>query len=185
MKLLVACECSGVVRDAFRAVGVNAWSCDIKPGVGPHHIQGDCLDVMTWGWDGMVAHPPCTRLANSGFHWMARRNLYDETVEAAWFFEQLRNAPIPRIAIENSLPHGDAVKLLGTFDQLVRPYWFGDEGNKATCWWLKGFPPLIATIYAKRVDVIIGMGGGKERAANRAVFGRGMAAAMAHQWTTP
>ena len=145
MKVLVACEYSGTVRDAFRARGHEAMSCDLLPTdvPGPHH-QGDVRDVLGEGWDLMVAHPPCTYLSVSGMHW-TRRGLRDPqlTEDALDFVRLLMDAPIPRIAIENP------VSIISTTirrpDQTVQPWMFGHDASKKTCLWLKGLPPLRPT----------------------------------------
>ena len=144
MKVLIACEYSGIVRDAFIAEGFEAMSCDLldTETPGPHY-KGNVLDILFEGWDLMIGHPPCTRLANSGVQWLKRRNLWAELGEAAGFFNNLLNAPIPYIAIENPIPHKYAVQLIGRkYDQLIQPYQFGHGESKATCLWLKGLPKL-------------------------------------------
>lgn len=157
MKVLIACEFSGVVRDAFIKQGHDAWSCDLLPTERPGpHYQGDVLDIIDHGWDLMVAHPPCTYLANSGVRWLwikgpdgtraqntARwRNMDD----AATFFRTLLDAPIPRVAIENPIMHGHANKIVGRRqDQVVQPWMFGHPEQKATCLWLKNLPKLEPT----------------------------------------
>lgn len=138
----MACEFSGIVRDAFRARGHDAWSCDLLPTerLGPH-IQGDVLDVLGDGWDLMVAHPPCTYLSRAGARWWRGRERLAE--EAAAFVLALWNAPIPRVAIEN--PIGQLNRLWRYPDQTIEPWHFGDPYTKRTCLWLRGLPPLMAT----------------------------------------
>lgn len=153
-RVLVACEYSARVRDAFRAQGCDAWSCDLEPCEGDPqwHIQGDVLDVIAGKtgqspsntWDLMIAHPPCTYLAASGMHWTVR-GLRDPalTDRAADFFAMLYNAPIARKCIEN--PIGCMSKRLVAPTQKIQPWQFGDPESKLTCLWLVGLPPLVAT----------------------------------------
>lgn len=145
MRVLIACEYSGAVRDAFRAAGHNAMSCDLLPSEvpGPHY-QGDARDVLGDGWDLMVAHPPCTYLSVSGMHW-TRRGLRDPqlTEDALDFVRLLLAAPIPRIALENP------VSIISTRirkpDQIVQPWQYGHDASKTTCLWLKNLPALQPT----------------------------------------
>lgn len=142
MRVLVACEFSGTVRDAFAALGHDAWSCDLLPTEKPgQHIQADVLSVLGDGWDLMVAHPPCTYLSASGLHWNRRRGgrlaLTEQSIE---FARALMWAPIPRIAIEN--PVGCLSRALRAPDQIVQPWMWGDDASKATCLWLVGLPQL-------------------------------------------
>jgi hypothetical protein len=142
MKVLVACEYSGRVRDAFLALGHQAMSCDLLPTdvPGPHH-QGDVFDVINDGWDLMVAHPPCTYLSVSGMHWTTR-GLRDPqlTEDAMAFVERLMNAPIKRIALEN--PVSIISSRIRKPDQIIQPWWFGEDASKKTCLWLKDLPKL-------------------------------------------
>lgn len=142
MKVLVACECSGRVREAFRRRGHDAWSCDIKPSEddSPHHIQGDVLDIMGWGWDMMIAHPPCTYLSYAGTrHWNnpGRAELREE---ALGFFLRLYNAEIEKVCVEN--PVGYMNTVFRKPDQIIHPYYWGGTDLKRTCLWLKGLPLL-------------------------------------------
>lgn len=145
MRVLIACEYSGAVRDAFRARGHDAMSCDLLPtdAPGPHY-QGDVGQVLGDGWDLMIAHPPCTYLSVSGMHW-TRRGLRDPqlTENALEFVRLLMDAPIPRIAIEN--PVSVISTRIGKPDQIINPYQFGHDASKKTCLWLKGLPPLKPT----------------------------------------
>lgn len=145
MRVLVACEYSGTVRDAFRARGHDAMSCDLLPtdAPGPHY-QGDVRDVLDDGWDLMVAHPPCTYLSVSGMHW-TRRGLRDAklTEDALAFVRLLMDAPIARIAVEN--PVSIISSRIRKPDQTVQPWMFGHDASKKTCLWLKGLPPLRPT----------------------------------------
>ena len=143
MRVLVACEFSGVVRDAFRALGHDAWSCDLLPSESDPrwHIQGDVLDMIGEGWDLMVAHPPCTHLAVSGSRWFRYKLV--EQAAALSFVSELLTAPIKRIALENP------VSIISTKirkpDQIIQPWQFGHGETKTTCLWLKGLPPLKPT----------------------------------------
>lgn len=142
MRVLVACEFSGIVRDAFAARGHDAWSCDLLPTERPgNHIQGDVLDILDDGWDMMIAHPPCTHLATSGaryFH--IKRNLQESALD---FVIALMNAPIPRIAVEN--PVSIISSRIRQPDQVIQPNQFGEDASKATCLWLKNLPLLQPT----------------------------------------
>lgn len=147
MRVLVACEYSGAVRDAFRANGYDAMSCDLLPSdvPGPHYT-GDVRDVLGDGWDLMVAHPPCTYLCSSGLHWNKRvPGRAALTEEALDFVRLLLDAPIERIALEN--PIGCISTRIRKPDQTVQPYYFGDDASKSTALWLKNLPPLIGTAY--------------------------------------
>ena len=154
MKVLVACEYSGRVRDAFIAQGHNAMSCDMLPSEteGPHY-QGDVRDVLGDGWDLMIAHPPCTRLTNSGVRWLhvpppgkTKQEMWADLDAAADFYMLLRNAPIPRKAIENPVMHCYARERIGNTErQVVQPWWFGEPAFKATGFELIGLPKLNAT----------------------------------------
>jgi len=143
-RVLVACESSGVVRDAFRARGHDAWSCDLLPTERPGpHIQGDVLEVLKDGWDLMIAHPPCTYLSRAGARWWGGDNREWAALEAAQLVRALWEAPIPRVAIEN--PVGMLWQIWRKPDQAIEPWMFGDPYTKKTCLWLRGLPPLIAT----------------------------------------
>jgi len=111
MKVLVACEFSGVVREAFRRCGHNAWSCDLLPADdgSEYHIHGNAREVLDGQWDLLIAHPPCTRLANSGVRWLQERNLWNELDDACALFRMFLNAPVPRICVENPIPHKYAI----------------------------------------------------------------------------
>lgn len=141
MRVLVACEFSGIVRDAFIAAGHDAVSCDLLPTErpGPHH-QGDVLPLLSQGWDMMIAHPPCTYLCSSGLHWNTRRpERAILTEEALLFVRTLLDAPIPRIALEN--PVGCISTRIRKPEQIIQPWMFGEDASKGTCLWLKGLPP--------------------------------------------
>jgi site-specific DNA-cytosine methylase len=143
MKVLVACEFSGVVAGAFRKRGHYALSCDLLPAEDnqDYHYHGDVRDIINWDWDLMIAHPPCTRLATSGNRW--RKGKEKEEQEAIDFVQMLMDAPISKIAIEN--PVGILSTRIRKPDQIVQPWWFGDEATKTTCLWLKNLPPLVPT----------------------------------------
>jgi hypothetical protein len=148
MRVLVACEYSGTVRDAFAALGHDAWSCDILPTDAPgKHYQGDVTDILGDGWDLLIGHPPCTYMTNSGVCWLHKDpSRWQKLDEAAAFFLTLWNAPVPRIAIENPVMHKYAKERIGVEQaQTVQPYHFGHMEQKATCLWLKGLPRLEAT----------------------------------------
>lgn len=192
MKVLIACEFSGVVRDAFAAKGHDAWSCDILPSERPgNHVQGDVLDILGDGWDLMIAHPPCTYLSRAGARWWSdpeRQKLADE---AADFVFMLRDANIPRIAIEN--PIGQLNKRWRYPDQTIQPYQFGHPYSKATCLWLKNLPPLEPTNVLTEYTPLIR----SNVTANKNQKGKysgglitaktfqGIAEAMAEQWRKP
>ena len=147
MKILVACEYSGVVRDAFLRAGHYALSCDLLPcesTASGDHYQGDVRDVLDHGWDLMIAHPPCTYLSVSGMHW-TKRGLRDPklTEDALAFVRALMDAPIESIAIEN--PVSVISSRIRKPDQIVQPWQFGHDASKKTCLWLKNLPPLHAT----------------------------------------
>jgi len=196
MKVLIACEFSGIVREAFAKRGHEAWSCDFLPSEKPgKHIQSDVRDVLEDDWDLMIAHPPCTFLANSGVRWLFQDSKYmtkdlrwDYLKEAAKFFKELLNAPIPHIAVENPIPHKHAIELIGRkYDQLIQPWQFGEPYSKATCFWLKELPPLKPTkiIPKDRVKQQVWKEPpSKERWKNRSRTYPGIADAMAEQWGT-
>ena len=154
MKVLVACEFSGIVREAFAARGHEAMSCDLLPTeISGWHHQGDVRDVLDDDWDLMVAHPPCTRLSNSGVQWLRKPpkgrtlvEMWRELFEGAGFYRLFRHAVIPRIAIENPVMHCHARELCGHGPrQMVQPWWFGDPQFKATGFELMGLPDLVPT----------------------------------------
>lgn len=141
MRILVACESSGTVRDAFAARGHDAWSCDLLPADG-QHLCGDVREFLHFGWDLLVAHPPCTYLSVSGMHWTARGLRDPQLTESALdLVRLLMDAPVPRICIEN--PVSVISTRIRKPDQTVQPYQFGHDASKRTCLWLKGLPPLV------------------------------------------
>lgn len=148
MKILIACEYSGTVRDAFTAQGHDVTSCDILPTETPgKHYQGDVFDIINDGWDMMIAHPPCTYLSNSGVHWLHRQEgRWEKMREGAEFFKALWEAPIDKICVENPIMHKYAKEIIGgTHTQTVQPYWFGEDASKRTALWLKNLEPLEPT----------------------------------------
>lgn len=180
MKVLVACEFSGTVRDAFAALGHDAWSCDLLPSETPgNHLQCDVLSVLGGGWHLMIAHPPCTHLAVSGARWFANKKV--EQGEALNFVQQLMDAPIPKICIENP------VSIISTHickpTQIIQPWQFGHGETKATCLWLKGLPLLTPTnVVEGRENRIHRMPPGEWRWKERSRTFKGIADAMAQQW---
>lgn len=185
MRVLVACEYSGRVRDAFRAMGHDAISCDLlsSEAPGPHH-QGDVRAMLAQPWDLVVAHPPCTRLCNSGVRWLAERNLWQEMREAAEFFKLIMSAPIKKKAIENPIPHKYALEIIGRkYDQIIQPHQFGHGETKATCLWLENLDKLQPTNNVEgREQRIHLMSPGANRSHERSRFFPGIANAMAAQW---
>lgn len=182
MRVLVACEYSGAVRDAFRALGHDAMSCDLLPtdAPGPHH-QGDVRDVLHDGWGLMVAHPPCTHLAVSGARHFAAKKASGVQDEALDFVRLLMAAPIPRIAIEN--PISIISSRIRKPDQVIQPWMFGHGETKATCLWLKGLPKLTPTnIVPGREARIHKMPPSPDRWKKRSETFQGIADAMAQQW---
>lgn len=181
MRVLIACEYSGAVRDAFIAAGHDAVSCDLleteKPG--RPHYQGDVRDILHDGWDLMIAHPPCTHLAVSGARWFnEKRQEQEESIE---FVKLLMNAPIPMIAIEN--PVSIISSRIRKPSQIIQPWQFGHGETKATCLWLKGLPRLRPTnIVAGRENRIHRIPPGPARWKERSRTFPGIAQAMAEQW---
>ncbi len=180
MRVLVACEYSGTVRDAFRNQGHEAVSCDLLPSEKPGpHYQGDVFDIIGDGWDLMVAHPPCTHLAVSGARWFADK--LEQQRQALDFVRLLLLAPIPRIALEN--PVSVISSRLRKPDQVVQPWQFGHGECKATCLWLVGLPRLQATdVVAGREQRVHKLPPGPNRWKERSRTFAGIAAAMAAQW---
>jgi len=180
MRVLVACEFSGTVRDAFAARGHNAWSCDLLPSeTEGQHIQGDVLAVLDQGWDLMIAHPPCTHLAVSGAAWFKYKAV--EQAEALDFVRTLLAAPVPKIALENP------VSVISTKvrkpDQIIQPYQFGHSEMKTTCLWLKGLPKLVHTKVVERgYNRLHRLGPSPDRWKERSRTYKGIAEAMAEQW---
>jgi hypothetical protein len=148
MRVLVACEYSGTVRDAFIKKGHDAISCDLLPtdSPGPHY-QGDVFDIIHVGFDLMIAHPPCTYLSNSGVSWLYKQEgRWDKMKEGALFFKRLLESNIPRIAVENPIMHKYAKEIIGLDQsQVIQPWMFGHTEQKATCLWLNNLPLLVPT----------------------------------------
>lgn len=184
VRVLVACEFSGIVRDAFIARGHDAWSCDLLPcerdgSLRGWHYQRDVAEVIGFGWDLMVAFPPCTNLCVSGARWFKEKR--EEQSQAISFFMSLANAPIPRIAIEN--PIGVMSTAWRKPDQIIQPWQFGHGETKATCLWLKNLPKLTPTnIVDGREARVHREPPGPDRWKNRSRMYPGIAAAMAAQW---
>ena len=180
MKVLVACEYSGRVRDAFLALGHDAMSCDLLPTdvEGPHHM-GDVTELLHMGWDLMIAHPPCTHLAVSGSRWF--KDKVKEQAEALVFVQTLMDAPIAKIAIEN--PVSVISSRIRKPDQIIQPWQFGHGETKATCLWLKGLPKLTPTnVVEGREARVHRMPPGPDRWKERSRTYSGVAEAMAAQW---
>jgi hypothetical protein len=194
MRVLVGCEYSGRVRDAFIALGHDAISCDLLPtdSPGPHY-QGDVFDIIDDGFDLGIFHPPCTRLANSGVRWLSERDLWDEMRQAAEFYLRLRNCQIPKKCIENPVMHKYAREILGNVRrQVVQPWWFGEKTFKATGYELHGLPDLVATNKLeppkpgtdehKQWSWVHRCPPGPDRWKIRSTTPLGIAQAMANQW---
>jgi hypothetical protein len=203
MKVLVACEFSGAVRRAFRARGHDAWSCDLLPAEdgAPQHIQGDVRLILEQDWDMMIAHPPCTYLAVSGFHWNYRTpGRMEKTVEAIRFVETLWAARAKRVCVENPVGILSTMSRLGRPAQIVQPHQFGHDASKATCLWLRGLAPLRPTCLVEGRPVMMANGKIVRRWANQTDSGQnrlppsehramdrsrtypGLAEAMAARW---
>lgn len=182
MRILVACEFSGAVRDAFLRRGHDALSCDLLPTEAPGpHYQGDVRDVLDYPWDLMVAFPPCTHLCVSGSRHFAAKRMDGRQHAGASFVMALAKADIPRIAIEN--PIGIMSSLWRKPDQIIQPWQFGHGETKATCLWLKGLPPLRPTnVVEGREARIHRMPPSAERGKLRSATYAGIAEAMADQW---
>ena len=192
MKVLIACEYSGIVRDAFAAKGHDAWSCDILPteSLG-NHFQGDVLEYLDKGWDLMIAHPPCTYLSNAGARFLYPKGKLNEDryklgLKAKEFFIALYNAPINKICVEN--PISSKIFALPKYSQIIQPYEYGHPIQKRTCLWLKNLSQLKPTdiIFKRQSTKIPGNWfnkGGKDRQKNRSKFFQGIANAMADQWS--
>lgn len=195
MRVLVACEFSGVVRDAFARRGHDAWSCDILPTEKPgNHIQGDAVKVLRDGWDLLIAHPPCTYLSYAGLGRWNKPGRAEQREEAMMFFMQFINAPIKKIAVEN--PRGYPQKAYRKPDQVIQPFYFGHDARKLTCLWLKNLPPLWFTGVRETPKPVFVDGSGKARHFTDALTGKdrqhersrtfpGIAQAMAEQWGQP
>ena len=186
MRVLIAGETSARVRDAFRARGHDAWSCDLLPcdGDARWHIQGDMRPLLRDPWDMVIAHPPCTRLCNSGVRWLHERDLWAELEEACALFRACLDANADRVGVENPIMHKYARERIGVaHSQIIQPWQFGHGETKATCLWLKGLPPLTPTnVVMGREARIHKMPPGPERWKERNKTFQGIADAMAAQW---
>ena len=198
MKVLIGCEFSGRVRDAFASLGHDAWSCDLEPSEAKgNHIQEDILKHLDDGWDLAVMHPPCTHLCVSGARWWHAKVADGSQQAGIDFFLALANANIPKIAVEN--PIGLMSKKYRKPDQIIQPWQFGDEAQKSTCLWLKGLPKLIPTNIVGTGEIVTFKSGVRQpkwyfetlklsavertKARNRTF--QGIANAMATQWGGP
>lgn len=195
LKVLVACEFSGTVRNAFLARGHDAWSCDLLPSEdgSNRHIVGDARDLLDDGWDLLVAHPPCTRLCNSGVRWLSIPppfktigQMWTELEQGASLFGAFWNAPIERVAVENPVMHKHAKARIDGYQepaQSVQPWQYGHGETKRTCLWLRGLQPLTPTnIVDGREARVHRMPPGPDRWKERSRFFPGIADAMADQW---
>jgi hypothetical protein len=192
LKVLIACEYSGRVRDAFAKLGHFAMSCDLLPSDAPGlHYQGDVFDVIDQGWDIMIAHPPCTHLAVSGAKHFAAKQASGVQQEALEFVRRLLDAPVPKIALEN--PVSIISSRIRKPDQIIQPYMFGHEATKTTCLWLKGLPDLTPTNVVGKGERHVTKSGkslpkwynlppGPDRWKTRSATFQGIADAMAAQW---
>ena len=196
MRVLVACEYSATVRDAFRAKGHAAYSCDLLPTDGDpaYHYQGDVFDVLDSPWDLLIAHPPCTYMTNSGVVWLHKDpSRWEKLDEAAKFFKALLDAPIERIAVENPIMHKYAKERIGGIKQtqVIQPWMFGHMEQKATCLWLKNLTPLVPTNDVKEAMLALPdnqrqrlhyLPPSADRWKLRSTTYKGIAQAMADQW---
>lgn len=201
MKVLIACEYSGIVRDAFAKKGHDAWSCDLEPSEasGNHLIIDNDMhlkDVLyEQDWDLVIGHPPCQRLTNSVIWYIKKHGLYEEVRTASIFFNMILNCPAKKVCIENPIQHGLARNYIRKYDQIIQPHQFYEDASKATCLWLKGLPPLQRTkdyppriVNGKRRWSNQTDGGwnklppSEDRSKERARTYPGIAKAMANQW---
>ena len=200
MRILVACEFSGVVRDSFIRAGYDAVSCDLLPSESSfgEHYQGDVFDIINQGWDMMIAHPPCTYLSSVGNSWFDEEKYGDKAVkrkqlrcEAFNFVVKLWNSNIEKVCIENPVGYLNRNWMKPT--QIIQPYYFGESGSKRTCLWLRGLPLLVPTSFVeptiywhqkdgKPVYFSDNLSGAKGRERLRSKFFKGVAEAMAKQW---
>jgi hypothetical protein len=209
MRVLVACEWSGRVRDAFRSKGHDAWSCDLLPSPDmSYHLQGDVRELMAkhWPWDLVIAHPPCTYLSNSGVLRLYKDGKkvngrdfkrWELMRQAAEFFWWFIDSSVPKLCVENPVMHRHAMSLMDgvTYDQIIHPWQFGEDASKATCLWLRNLPPLVPTKIlpggrkARRANQTPSgqnkLGPSPERAKVRGITYLGIAEAMAEQWGQP
>lgn len=195
MNILIACEESGVVRDAFRRRGHNAWSCDILPTSTPsdYHYQCDVREVLYQDWDMVIAHPPCTYLTNTGVSWLYKKpGRWEQLKEGGEFFKLFLNLKTEYVAVENPIPHKYALEIIGRkYDQIIQPYQFGHAERKATCLWLKNLPKLQPTkdckaemlaLPKKESQRLHYLPPSPQRSVLRSKTFKGIAEAMADQW---
>lgn len=188
MRVLIACEESQVVCKAFRALGHEAYSCDLQDCSGGHpewHIKGNVVNELYKEWDLVIAHPPCTRLANSGVRWLHERDLWQEHYYACEFFNMFQSYARSgaKVCIENPIPHKHAIEYIGKYTQIIQPWQHGHPESKATCLWLYNLPELKPTnIVEGREQRIWKMPPGPNRTKERSRTFEGIAAAMANQW---
>jgi len=186
MRVLIACEFSGIVRDAFLEAGHDAISCDLLPTESPGpHITGDVIPMLTKHWDLIIAHPPCTYLANSGVRWLHEQpGRWGLMQQGAEFFRRFLETDCPRVAIENPVMHGHARKIIGGGQtQSVQPWQFGHGETKRICLWLRGLPKLEPTETVEgREARVHRMPPSPDRWKERSRFFPGVAKAMANQW---
>ena len=195
MRVLIACECSGQVRRAFRKLGHDAWSCDLQPADdhSAFHYHGDVLELLDRTedeWELLIAHPTCRYLANSGVaHLHTEEGRWDKMIQAVAFFHRLLYTSIPRICVENPIPHKYGVGK--TYSQIIQPWMFGHMEQKATCLWLRNLPKLVETDNVKEPMMLLPdnerqrlfyLWSGPEREKIRSETFSGIAAAMATQW---
>ncbi|HNC40300.1 MAG TPA: hypothetical protein PK522_00800 [Nitrosomonas sp.] len=190
MKVLVACEFSGTVREAFRRRGHDAWSCDLLPTEIPgNHIQGDASTILNAGWDLIIAHPPCTYLCVPGAHYLHKQNdRWGKMLSAREFFLLCLNANTKKLCVENPLPHRYAE--LPKYSQIINPWQFGQEFSKRTCLWIKGLPLLMPTKIVSKGERYTRKDGttsnskwyAKASQKERSKTFQGIADAMASQW---
>lgn len=189
MRVLVACEFSNTVRDAFLRRGHDAYSCDLQRADHPNrnwnrHIRGDVRPLLRQSWDLVIAHPPCTYLCNSGVWCLTDNpNRHDMMIDAVCFFLDCLMANSPKIAVENPVQHGHAAELLPPYAQIVQPYQFGHPYTKQTCLWLKRLPKLQPTNVVESIGIHAhDVADGKDRKNKRSRTFQGIADAMAEQW---
>lgn len=198
MRILVACEFSGRVREAFRRLGHDAWSCDLLPSDdnSPYHLIGDVRGLLNDEWDLIIAHPPCTYLTNAGVSWLHKRpERWEKMREGAELFKEILDAPAQYICVENPIIHKYAVEIIGRRqDQVLQPWMFGHMERKATCLWLKGLPKLSPTDNVKEQMLKLPknvqqrlhyLPPSKDRWKLRSTTYQGIADAMAQQWSQP
>ena len=193
MKILIACEYSGTVRDAFIRKGHTAISCDLLPTESPGpHYQGDVREIINQDWDLIIAHPECTYIANSGVHCLHKdESRWAKLDRACDFFNLFLDHDCPKICIENPVPHKYAIERLKgrKYSQTIQPWQFGEDASKRTCLWLKGLPPLLPTNIIKKKTYANqtpsgqnNLGPSKDRWKIRSKTYQGIADAMAEQW---